>query len=149
MFVVIAPLSLWLGLKVADRPAGLFQHPHINFATLPEAQFNPGCNTMAFADQSGGKFDAPQHNLCHVCASLTCVCLQTALKLDLGQVHEFHQLLTACLPEDLPATEAAQHACYVFLLLSHAKSPDQQTGYRQALCFRPAVRLDTACNVSV
>ena len=71
--------------------------------------------------------------------SLT-VCLQTALQLGSGHVHEFHQLLTACLREDLPAGEAAQQACYVFLLLSHVKSPKQQVNYRQAVCLAPALQ---------
>ncbi|KAL3155320.1 hypothetical protein ABBQ38_010884 [Trebouxia sp. C0009 RCD-2024] len=59
--------------------------------------------------------------------------VQTALNLGSGQVHEFHQLLTACLSndDDIPTEQAAQQACYVFLLLSYVKSPEQQAGYRQ------------------
>ena len=80
---------------------------------------------------------ASPNNSCRISMAYGLCPLQTALKLGSGPVHEFHQLLTACLREDRPAGEAARQACYVFLLLTHVKSPEQQTGYRQACNLRP------------
>ena len=61
--------------------------------------------------------------------------MQVALQLGSGQVHDFHHLLTACLKETAPAS----YACYVFLLLRHVKTPQQQQGYRQAVCQQPSM----------